>query len=116
MHAAHLCTGVECSSKKFKEELTCPLCDTVLPKDGVGELNLRPDKAAIQKASLPAFGMQPKQLCEILQNGLEFWAEQQKNENIMYMQAQEKFQQDLQKEKTLNRRLTTVRTQVCLVR
>lgn len=72
-------------------------------------MDIRPDKLTIQKASEPGLGMQPKYLCQILQNGLDFWAQQQQNENSIYLQAQKRVKEDLEAEKVLNRKLVLVR-------
>lgn len=100
--------GLACSEDKFNDQLVCPLCDTVLPKDGTQRINLNPDDGDLLKVSQPAFGMQPKQLCAILQNGLDFWAQQQRNEGAIHLEALDKMKDDLKEEKSLNRKLSMV--------
>lgn len=100
--------GLACSEEKFNDQLVCPLCDTVLPKDGTQRINLKLDDADLLKVSESAFGMQPKQLCTILQNGLDFWAQQQRNEGAIHLQALDKMKDDLKEEKSLNRKLSMV--------
>lgn len=78
--------GERCSEKSFKKELSCPFCDTVLAKDGVGEIVLKPDDAYVKKTSTKMFGFEPERLCETLQLGLEFWAKQKQNETIQHVQ------------------------------
>lgn len=78
--------GERCSEISFKKELSCPFCDTVLAKDGVGKIVLKPDDTHIKKTSATMFGFEPEKLCETLQLGLEFWAKQKQNETIQHVQ------------------------------
>lgn len=93
---------------EVEEELLCPKCDTVLPKDGTAEINLRPDNQTIEKVSEAGFGLNPKQLCQILQNGLEFWAHQQNNESLMEIQSLSQVQRELEEEKARSREIMMV--------
>lgn len=100
--------GLSCASEKFHEELVCPVCETVLPKDGTCEFTLRPDNQTIERVSEPGFGLEPKLLCQILQNGLEFWAQQRRNENLMQMKSHSRVHSELDEEKALNRKISMV--------
>lgn len=104
-------SGLECSAEKFRDELVCPLCDTVLPKDGTQKINLRPSKDDIQRASHDAIrkaGVEPQQLCAVLESGLEFWATQQRNEALMYKESLQNVKEELERVKKLNRKLSIV--------
>lgn len=100
--------GVTCSNASFQRELACPLCDTVLAKDGVGDITLRPNDSELRTAAESGYGMQPKQLCEILQMGLDFWARQKTNEGIMQKSNQDRILRDLEKSANANRKISMV--------
>lgn len=78
-------TGKSCGDKAFKKELSCPLCDTVLAKDGVAEITLQPDENDLTEAAANVFGFDPQQMCRVLQLGLDFWAKQKNNETLKHI-------------------------------
>lgn len=73
-------TGLPCSDASFSRELACPLCDTVLTKDGVVTFDVRPDTSSLRERASTFFGLQPKDLCQVLRTGLEFWESHRENE------------------------------------
>ncbi len=103
--------GLKCFDDKFRDELVCPLCDTVLPKDGTQKINLRPNDDDVQKAchgAISKAGMEPQQLCAVLESGLEFWAAQQRNEASIHKASLENLKEELEQVKKLNRNLSMV--------
>jgi hypothetical protein len=73
--------GLPCSNSAFSRELACPLCDTVLPKNGVVEFDVRPGAAALRTIGAATLGLRPRDMCAVLRAGLDFWEEQRGNED-----------------------------------
>lgn len=102
--------GQSCGDDAFKKELSCPLCDTVLPKDGVSVIALKPDAAEIKKVSSKVFGFEPHEMCEVLQIGLKFWANQRQNESLKKAQDIRGWKKRVEESEAQVRKLSTVRT------
>lgn len=67
----------------------------MLPKDGIGELNLQPNDSQINETAATCYGMNPEKLCQVLQMGVSFWATQMANESLMHKEAHKKTSEDL---------------------
>lgn len=113
--------GKRCSSTAFKKELSCPLCDTVLPKDGIGAVTLLPDANEIGKAGSKTFGFEPEQMCEVLKLGLDFWVKQKENESLLHARELKGVQKRMAELEEQNARLSRVclkdirsPTEICL--
>lgn len=101
--------GERCSGKAFQKELSCPLCDQVLAKDGVAELVMRPDDAHLRKTGAKLFGLEPDKLCQVMQMGLEFWSKQKRNESIQHLQELDQMKSSLEEAERQANKLSKVR-------
>lgn len=102
--------GETCSEKAFKKELSCPLCDTVLAKDGIGQIVVRPDDTQIRRMGSKLFGLEPEKLCQVLQLGLDFWAKQKQNEAVQHVQQVSGLKKELQEAASQIQKLSRVRS------
>jgi hypothetical protein len=73
--------GLPCGDAAFSVEQACPICDKVLPKDGVEEFSLRPGSASLRVLGAPTLGLRPDDLLSVLRAGLGFWECQRANED-----------------------------------
>lgn len=76
--------GKPCSDKAFSEQLSCPLCDNVLPKDGIAQVNLNPTKEDLTTIAAETFGFETRDMLQVLQLNLDFWALQKNNDSLKY--------------------------------
>lgn len=98
-----------CSDAAFKKDLSCPLCDTVLPKSGTAQMIIKPDEAAISNAASTMFGFEPQQMCETFQMAVHFWTAQKQNESIKHAQNTANLRAKLEEAHAQNAKLLKVR-------
>lgn len=101
--------GKGCSEKAFKKDLACPLCDTVLAKDGFGEMVVNPDDNDMRKAGASIFGFEPDDMCQVLQIGLDFWTKQKHNEIVKHSKDMKMVHDKLEEADAQNAKLLKVR-------
>lgn len=105
--------GEPCSENAFKKELACPLCDTVLAKDGIGQIIVRPNNTQIMRMATKLFGLEPDVLCKVMQLGLDFWAKQKRNETVQHVQQVSKLKKELQEAESQINKLSKVQFEHC---
>lgn len=54
------------------------------------------------------FGFEPNQMCEVLQQGLQFWSKQRQNETIRYVQEIRKMKKHIEDSQLQNSDLSKV--------
>lgn len=62
----------------------------------------------MKKASAKVFGFEPDQMCEVLQLGLDFWANQKKNESIKHTQDMKNIRKHLSELEKQNAKMLKV--------
>lgn len=101
---------IDCSDTAFKSDLSCPLCDTVLTKDGFAKMVVKPDETGVSNSASTMFGFEPTQICETFQKAVQFWAAQKHNEGIKHAQDTANLRSKLDEYQTQNANLLKVRS------
>lgn len=72
----------KCAEGSLKQQMICPFCQSVLPKDGIAQLNVNPDQSDLNDIAAKFYGLNSTHISSILQRGLDFWTLQHNN-NIL---------------------------------
>lgn len=101
---------MKCSEAAFKKDLSCPLCDTVLTKDGTAKMVVKPDETCVSNSASTMFGFEPQQMCETFQKAVQFWATQKHNEGIKHNEDMANLRKKLNDAQMQNANLLKVRS------